>query len=72
MPKCFQIESDQEDIILRFNRDLVDPASLSRLLNYVELSSLRQKSELTSEQADALSDEIDAAVWEKVQEKYTS
>lgn len=72
MPKSFQIESDQEDIVLRFDRNLVDPSTLSRLLDYVELASLRQSSELTAEEADALADEIDAAVWENVREKYTT
>jgi hypothetical protein len=70
MPKSFQIESSQDDIVLRFNRDLVDPATLSRLLDHIELAALQKASELSSEQAEALADDIDAAVWEQVKNKY--
>jgi hypothetical protein len=70
MPKSFQIESSQDDIVLRFNRDLVDPATLSRLLDHIELAALQKASELSPEQAEALADDIDAAVWEQVKNKY--
>jgi len=72
MPQSFQIESDQEDIVLRFKRDLVDPTTLSRLLNHIERTSLQSKSTLSPEQADEIADEIDAAVWEQVKDKYTT
>ena len=71
MPKSFQIESDQDSIVLRFNRDLVDPSALARLLDYIETSSVRESSHLMPEQAHALADDIDAAVWETVKHKYT-
>lgn len=71
MPKSFQIEGTQDDIVLRFNRALVDPSALARLLDYVERESVRKASELTQEDAQALSDAIDAAVWEQVKDKYT-
>ena len=71
MPKSFQIESTQDDIVLRFSRKLVDASALSRLLDYVELASLRESSQLTPAQAGELADEIDAAVWEHVKDKYT-
>jgi len=72
MPKSFQIESDQDDIVLRFNRRLVDKSALSRLLDYVELASIRDASQLTPEQAGELADEIDTAVWEQVKDKYAA
>jgi hypothetical protein len=71
MPKSFRIESDQDDIVLRFNRDLVDPTTLSRLLDHIELAALQKASELSPEQAEALADDIDTAIWEQVKDKYT-
>jgi hypothetical protein len=70
MPKSFQIEGDQDDIILRFRRGLVDPSTLARLLDYVELASIRDASDLQPEEASDLAHQIDAAVWERVKDKY--
>ena len=72
MPKSFRIESDQDDIVLRFNRDLVDPTTLSRFLDHIELAALQKASELSPEQAEALADDIDAAAWEQVKDMYTT
>ena len=71
MSKSFQIEGDDDTIVLRFSRELVDASALSRLLDYVERASIRDKSQLTTEEARGLADEIDAAVWDEVKEKYT-
>lgn len=71
MSKPFRIEHDNEEIVVRFNRTLVDSSVLSRLLNYVEFSALQMESEITSEEIHALADEVDTAVWEHVKDKYT-
>lgn len=71
MSKPFRIEHDNEEIVVRFNRTLVDSSVLSRLLNYVEFSALQMESEITSEEIHALADEVDAAVWQHVKDKYT-
>ena len=71
MSKPFRIEHDKEEIVVRFNRALVDSSALSRLLDYVEFSALQRTSEITSEEVDKMADEIDTAVWEHVKDKYT-
>jgi hypothetical protein len=71
MSKSFEIEGDDDTIVLRFSRELVDASALSRLLDYVERASIRDESQLTTEEARGLADEIDAAVWDEVKEKYT-
>lgn len=71
MPTSFQINSDEDDIVLRFDRRLVNPEALSRLLDYVERASIQEKSTLSQDEADDLADEIDRAVWEQVHDKYT-
>lgn len=70
MSKPFRIEHDKEEIVVRFDRKLVDPSVLSRLLDYVELNALQTKSEITPEEIRVLADDVDAAVWNQVKEKY--
>jgi hypothetical protein len=72
MPSSFKIDSDGDDIVLRFDRRLVNPQALSRLLDYVERASIQQKSTLSQDEADALADEIDRTVWEQVKDKYST
>jgi hypothetical protein len=72
MPSSFKIDSDGDDIVLRFDRRLVNPQALYRLLDYVERASIQQKSTLSQDEADALADEIDRTVWEQVKDKYST
>jgi len=66
----FQIEGNEDNIIFRFNRNLVDGSALSRLLDDVERASIRDKSQLITEETRGLADETEAAVWDEVKEKY--
>lgn len=61
----YRIDSSGAEVVVRFSRELLSDEQISRFLDYVELESIRQKSELTEEDAAALADEIDQAVWEK-------
>lgn len=72
MPSSFKIDSDGDDIVLRFDRRLVNPQALYRLLDYVERASIQEKSTLSQDEADALADEIDRTVWEQVKDKYST
>lgn len=71
MSKPFRIEHEEEEIVVRFNRKLVDPSVLSRLLDHIELSALQTESKITPKEIRVLADEVDAAVWNQVKEKYT-
>lgn len=76
MPESFRIESDQDDIVLRFNRNLVDPTTpfpVARSHRTRRTSeSLQKASELSPEQAENIADDIDAAVWNQVKDTYTT
>ncbi len=70
MDQTFEISDERDDIVIRFDRKLVDRQALSRLLRYLEMESIRKRSRLTEAQAAELADEIDKAVWERVKHKY--
>ncbi len=62
----YNITVDNQDIIVRLNRDIIDRDTLSKFLDYLELETIRKRSQLTVEQAAALADEIDRDEWSKI------
>jgi hypothetical protein len=66
----YEITGDRDEVVIRFDRRLVDREALSELLDYVEAESIRQQSAMTEEQAGALADDVDRAVWEQVEHRY--
>jgi hypothetical protein len=72
MSKSYEIANEQGDIIVRFNGELVDRDALARLLDFVELESVRKRSRLSEEDAAQLADEIDRSVWERIKHKYSA
>ena len=70
MSKSYEVANEKGDIVVRFNEELVDRDALSRLLDFVELESVRKRSRLTQAEAAKLADEIDQSVWERVKHKY--
>jgi hypothetical protein len=59
MSKSCQIKNEEKDIVIRFDGELVGRNALARLLDFVELESIRRRSQLTEEDAAQLADEID-------------
>lgn len=70
MRKTFEVANERDDIVIWFDKKLVDREALSRLLRYVEMEPVRKRSEMTAAQATVLANEIDRAVWEKVKHNY--
>jgi hypothetical protein len=70
MSKSYQIESEEGDIVIRFDGELVDRSALARLLDFIELESIRRRSQLTEEDAAQIADKIDQSVWERIKHKY--
>lgn len=70
MSKAYEVTNEPGRFVIRFDDDLVDRAAVAKLLDYVELESIRKRSQLTEEQAHQLADEIDQAVWEQVRHQY--
>ena len=65
MPRntVYSIALEDTDIVVRLNRDTIDQEALTKFLDYLELETVRKRSQLTEGQATALADEIDGAVW---------
>lgn len=66
----YKITLDNQDIIVRFNRDILAQESLTKFLEYLELETIRKRSHLTQEQAATLAEEIDRDVWSKIKHKF--
>lgn len=66
----YQITYENEDIVIRINKDSVGKSVLANLLAYLEMAKIRSKSALTKSQAEKLAKEIDKNVWEKIKDKY--
>ncbi len=66
----YQINIEKQDVVLRFRRDAIDEAVLGRFLDYLELESIRRRSQLTERQASQLATEIDKAVWANLKKAF--
>ena len=62
----YTLAVDRQDIVVKFRRDVIDRDVLGRFLDYIELESIRKKSQLSEAEAVALAKEIDSAVWENI------
>jgi len=73
MPRntIYSIALEDTDIVVRLNRDTIDQEALTKFLDYLELETVRKRSQLTEEQATALADEIDGAVWNNLKPLFT-
>ena len=61
--KIYSIQIENKTIIIRLNRDLIDEESLTRLLDYLALESIRKRSRMTGSQAISLAKKIDRNIW---------
>ena len=62
---AYQVDTSDDEIVVRIRRSAVDEAQVTRFLDYLELASIRDRSQLTEEAAAEFADEIDRAIWEK-------
>lgn len=62
---AYRIDIEERDIVVRVRRDVLDREEVSRFLDYLELESIRRRSQLSETDAVALADEIDRAVWKR-------
>lgn len=68
---AYSISVEEAEIIVRLGRDKIDPEMLSRFLDYLELETIRKRSQLTEEQAAALANDIDRVVWDNLRPSFT-
>lgn len=62
----YKINVEKRDVVVRFRRDMIDQSALSKFIDYIELESIRKRSQLTEAQAADLAAEIDRSVWENI------
>lgn len=62
----YHIAFEQQNIIISFNKDLIDHDSLVKFLAYLEIEMIRKRSHMTQEQADLLAQAIDEQAWQHV------
>ena len=62
---AYRIDVEEQDLVVRVRRGVLDRDEVSRFLDFLELESIRRRSELTKAEAARLADEVDASVWKR-------
>lgn len=63
---AYRIDIEEQDIVVRVRRDVLGREEVSRFLDYLELESIRRRSQLSETDAADLADEVDREVWARV------
>jgi hypothetical protein len=66
MNKPYEIETDQDSIVIRLPRTLADDEGFVRFLDYREMQDIRQRSELPEDDAETLAAEVKRDAWQRV------
>ncbi len=66
MEPGYQISTDQNDIIIRLSKENIPRETLMKLLDFLEMDIIRSQSQLTEEDAAAVSSEIKKNAWHQV------
>jgi hypothetical protein len=66
MSATYQIMAEQEDIVIRFPRCLVDEGELMRFLDYMDMESIRRQSAMSGNDANALAESVKQGAWQQV------
>lgn len=67
---AYSINVENNQITLQLNASLIDQGSLTKLLDFIELESIRKSSQLDEAGAALLSDEVNRAAWQVTKEKF--
>ncbi|NES21460.1 MAG: hypothetical protein F6K41_21655 [Symploca sp. SIO3E6] len=65
----YDLSADEQTITIKIDKASVNYQELTQLLNYLELKSISQRSQLTEEAAAELANEIDSTVWSNLKSK---
>lgn len=66
MKTPYEIETDQDSITIRLPRKLATDEGLIRFLDYLEMQDIRQRSQLSEEDAQKLAAEVKRDAWKRV------
>lgn len=67
---AYSINVENNQITLQLNASLIDQTSLTKLLEFIELESIRKSSQLAEADAELLAEEINRATWQVTKEKF--
>lgn len=70
MTGSYNVAVENREVVIRFDKAIFDRESIVKFLDYLELESIRRRSRLTQEQADAIADDIDRAGWQQLKDNF--
>jgi len=68
--ETYSVTVEEQEIVIRFRSALVDYEALQKLLDYIAMQSIRERSDLSVVDAGNLASEIDRDVWERAKQTY--
>lgn len=68
----YTVAVENNEFVIRVNRDLIQREELSRILDYLLIQSIKRRSQATQEEVDALATEVKRAAWRRVQPLFQS
>jgi hypothetical protein len=63
---AYTLERDDDSFVIRVNSNLVDESESPSFLDYLRFKSIRNRSQLTEEDAGMLANEVKQAAYERV------
>lgn len=57
---------DGGDIVLRMDKDLIEPEYFARFLDYLNVQAIRRRSQLTEAQVETLASDANQAIWQQL------
>lgn len=66
MKTSYEVETDKDSIVIRLPRRMANDEGLVRFLNYLEMQDIRQRSDLSEEDAEKVADEVKHDAWEQI------
>lgn len=62
----YAVKIDEQNVVVSFDRTLLDQVLLFRLLDYLRIATVRQQSQATQEEVDRLAAEVNAKIWQRL------
>ncbi|MDB9519178.1 hypothetical protein PN466_19725 [Roseofilum reptotaenium CS-1145] len=65
----YEITLENEDIVVKIDRNLISQDRMTKFLDYLELEIIRNRSQLYETDAENLSEQINRDIWSNLQDK---
>ncbi len=69
MTPAYQLTQENQEIVVRINKEIFTQEKLTRFLDYLTLESIGFSSQLSQEEAEQLANEIDGTIWQSIQNR---